>query len=60
MSIARKPTYVNLPADLRDQLDEIAAGEQRSVTWTLAALLREAIAARVFQEAMVERRPPDR
>ncbi|MEP0910234.1 ribbon-helix-helix protein, CopG family [Leptolyngbya sp. GB1-A1] len=46
MTTKKRQTSIYLPDDLREQLEAIAAKDQRSLTFVIEQLLREALQAR--------------
>jgi predicted transcriptional regulator len=46
MTTKKRQTSIYLPDDLREQLETIAEREQRSLTFVIEQLLREALIAR--------------
>lgn len=46
MTTKKRQTSIYLPDDLREQIEAIAENDQRSLTFVIEQLLREAIKAR--------------
>lgn len=46
MTTKKRQTSIYLPDDLREQIEAIAEADQRSLTFVIEQLLREAIKAR--------------